>query len=668
MISGRRAVEPVGRGSLVWDFGSQRVNKPNCLRPLLPATLLALASCVGETPPNEIPAPDSSKITVFYPIDGLVHARGAKGSALYSGPSTDLDKDCMPSGCVSVIVRPSGTFETQPVNSDGSFSISVAAVSGDVLEFATATKRSPQSRGASAFIRVPQGLPPEDPFVCCIAPGATQGKCQRVVRGKSCDFSGPPIPLCTAQEDCAPFSGQLISIPEDALEITPPDASGRITVRSRPKKLPPLTLVRYENRGQRAVGGESPNTRGAEVTDEDGVFTATFRARGDDELVFQLSDLEAIQSRQHAAYVPDSPLADVDVVGVYPFEGLAPGRTGKVAIRVSPFGMDKKGICPDSSQEPALCFSGGTSAAPSTTGKFNGGLDYSMVTIQRLSIEGNDVTARVQAATSSASLPNTRATDGDVLAGPQILMLLLDNSAEGSVGDSDHIRYRAARDFVNALRKRDQMGIIVFGRGDPMSEKGWEEIVQPTSEKQKLLAAVTMAESQEGGGKSDIFGAVLRAATVMEGVRSTVTRGGILIITATQPTGDAKAALQALDAIDPDEGRLFPGYATYVVASGLPPPGTSSNTDELQDLAFFTSGDFVQVQEPRGMLQAVARQIGKLSGAFVLLYDVPIPERAGKSAHIELDLSVTLPGLSGGQQQSATTSYVGDIEVREARN
>ena len=599
---------------------------------------LAASSCVAETPPGDMAAPDPSKIIVFFPIDGEVRGRGSPGAA--------------PSGATHIYIapHPSPGEQVVEVNADGSFSFHVIAGSSDILEFAGASDGDALDRGDPTYVQVPFARTFEEDFYCCRNPGARRGRCIRASDdAPMCNED--PILGCQTDADCAVHSQRLTDFPEDALDIVPPDETGRIRVAGKEGKLPPLALVQVENRGQRATGGRDPRLRAAEVTDERGVFQMSFPADGDDELVFQLYEFDGIRSPYHAVRVPDSKLAGADIVGVFPFDLLVPEQTGRVAIRISPFGEDGKGICPDSGSDPILCF--------------GGGLDYSMVSITSVEIDGAELATQVTRTMPSAELPATRATDGDVVKTKQVLMLVLDTSAEARRADPEGIRYRIATDFVNAVRSRDLLGIISAGglEGEHKLE------VSPTGNKEALRTTIIALEARnpvENSG-ADIFGAIQLAAKQI-GAQTAFESGQLMVVTTQMPSGARARAEIARQAVFENENIFFRGYPTYVVGLNLlqqerqAPEGTPPNASALRDVAAFSDGEFIDLTEPRSMIQTMARLTGVVSGAFVLLYDVPIPAGTGKAAAIRISANLTLPGDEA--PQSATAAFTGILEVR----
>jgi len=593
-------------------------------RALSIAAILAAAGCAGDTPANALPAPDPSKIVVFFPIDGLVRGRGLAG-ALPSGASH-----------VYVAPHPSIARDVFPAAPDGSFAFEVAAGSSDVLEISAAKAKEAEVRGSPAFIQVPPLRTFADEHYCCKGPGAARGKCVPASEPNPvCTGDIPAVFACERNEQCAHHAARNVDFPDNAVEIIPPDAAGRITVRGRPNQLPALSLIQIENRGQRAIGGADPRLRRSVVTDDAGQFELSFPARGDDELVFQIYEFDGGRSREHSVRVPDSSFAGLDVVGLFPFTQLRPRSTGTVGVRLSPFGVDRRGICPASRNDPVLCW--------------GGGLDYGMVAIDQITLDGTNVTGSLRPTPATARLPNTRATDGDVLGGPQTLALLLDTSAEAKMLDPEGIRFDAAIDLVNALRSRDQLTIYAVGG----VERGYQRVADLSAKKDELVNVINVLEARTPDMSSAaIFGAIVEAADVLKSVRE-VERGALVILTVTDPN-DTAVFDDALKAVNPNSSTLFEGFKTYVVSTNI---DHHENGGTLRDFALFSAGEIVDVTEPRSMIQATAGIIGSVSGAFVLLYDIAIPETVGKAAQVILGATVTIG------EESRSAEFRGTLET-----
>ena len=89
------------------------------------------------------------------------------------------------------------------------------------------------------------------------------------------------------------------------------------------------------------------------------------------------------------------------------------------------------------------------------------------------------------------------------------------------------------------------------------------------------------------------------------------------------------------------------------------------NGRNLRDLAVYSGGRFIDVTEPRRMLDGSSTLSGLLSGAFILLYDADIPANVGKSASVKVEATVTFPGGTNKELQSQTATF-GTVEIAGA--
>ncbi len=628
-------------------------------------TALLGSSCVGDTPENPISAPDISRLTVFFPLDeGLVNGRGSPGPT--------------PGGYQWVFIRPHpsrnlSTFAR--VQPDGSFTFRIAATGDDILEMAYAESNDEKAdRGAPSFVQVPPRTAAGQSYFCCIAPGAMKGRCQEtttpVCRAMSV-FSE-----CTDDGECSYLSRDTIPIGTSDFTVSQPTAAGTVTVTSNNPAYA-LHLVRFENRGQRAVGGDDPRIRDYVIADEQGRASTTMRARGDDEIVVRLFNIDGYtKSREHAMYVPDADFSGVDVVGVFPFEGLRDGESGMIGVRLAPYGLDGRGICAPSNEEPgpALCFSGGHEV-PDTgrNSNFNGGLDYENITV-RLTM-GNGVDTPINPPPREMRVArNTKFTDGNVLAPPQAVVLIIDHSEEAPDRDGQVARFRAAENFLRSARGRDQIAVIATGaHGEAGANFGVRANLTTRAQAIDALFALEIAGP---AGVNDVYGAVAAAGDMLA-QQARGREGRILIISATNPVVDPVKFDDALISITGDDAAGRPRYPTYVV--GLPicdrmAMGTCrplpSETATFESLSGFTEGRFVEIPVADDYLTSVTTVTGAISGAFVLMYQIQVPNTGnGKTTAVRLDITVRVPDPLNptmiGATQEQSTRYEGIIELRD---
>lgn len=637
--------------------------------------------CVNDTPVNPIGPPDPSLITVFFPQDGLVYGRGSPGA--------------VPAGTPFVLVRPHpsrGASSIFPANTDGSFDFAVAAGVPATLEFAISIDETGKTRGAPSFIDVPQERARREAFFCCAAPGSALGRCQPVslTECSTQNFNDQCDPKDVKADPCAKYNGQTISIPEDAFTITQPNANRAVTLRSKVGSIPKLSLVKVENRGHRPFGGSGGGYRSAKVADERGVVEFKFEAAGNDEVVVELLAIDGVnRSRQHAMYVPDADLEGLDLTGVVPITPLKPNAVGTIGLRFALGGVDQRGICPPStagsdpivqndSEDPALCFS----AAPGAFLGVNGGLDYARVSLRDIQIDGDAVTQFAKTATS-VEVPVRKFTDGDVLAEPAMVFIIVDNSAAAAAADTKAIRISAAVSVIGSLRRRDFAGIMVLGQAGT-GKAQWRVVKDLTkigdaggraALRDTVLAQIKQSEAV---GDADQFGAIAAAGDLISrSVRSTNTKHGkIVLITAATPI-DASASDTALARVLPAPDSDLESYPVFVIATPQTFPGCPMSGEcqkgftclastcqppvDLETIALFSGGAYRTASSVGGLVTAAQSIEGLISGAFVLLYDLRLPDGTGdKLAKLKFHAMVELAGGS----QRAEADFEGDIELR----
>lgn len=617
--------------------------------------VLAPSGCSGTAPSNPIGAPDISKIVVFYPdpVDDLVRGRGDVGS--------------MPPGATHFVVSalPTGTRTILPLETNGSFNFGLFAVSDDILEIAAARDGSGTGRGEPVYVRVPLGFPPREPYICCQPAGTCQSQ-HEAMQGAPCPDrnSGARVTPCTSVAQCGPLIGEILPIEKERMRVTSPDKDGKITVSGATSSHG--ALITLQNRGQRGIGGRDPGIHLGQITDANGNFRfAGVNARGDDELILQLRDLNDKRSPPLPLMVPAAEFERLDILGAYPFQPLQNGAVGTVAVRLFPQGVDGHGICPKSETNPILCLSGG--------------LTHDMITIDEARFGCGDPVHRPPATPLSTTLASNRGTEGDPQSGRQRLVLIVDMSEAALKSDpAPPRRLAAAAQFVRSLRREDQLGIITYG-GDPTRSVNVAVPIGGSDDSWRAqLSALSDLGNAQARGPSTIFQAITRAAALLDEQRSTVP-GNIIVIAAGDATGtrdQASAAYsEALDKVAPRRDRSSLGYGVYVIGVGLrdrapacqtatmPMPDQYCNVQFVKDIAGFAArGTFTNVASPLELGDALGDAVGALSGAYVLLYDMMIPQCVGKCAQLSLSVTANLPGPNGPQVKTST--YQGPLEVR----
>jgi hypothetical protein len=597
---------------------------------VLPAIAAVVASgCVGETPPSDIATPDILKISVFYPVDGLVRGRGLPG-AISDRNATH----------VRVASHPTKGETIVPVGMDGSFDFSIIAISDDLIEIAAALDDSASERGNSVYIVVPPTPLPAPTFVCCGATETRMGTCQTLEEremGAACRDAATGISMCNVDRDCGVEGGERLPLDESKIQITPPDVEGTITIAGT---VQPSALVTIENRGQSGVGGYRPTQRRlVTITDEFGTFSfLNVAARGDDELVIQVHDLLGFRSPEASMLVPDSPLVGVDVIGVRAFESLQEEVPGPVAFLFSPYGMDGRGICPDSNDSPDICLSGG--------------LTYDMVQLEVVTQvnDNGDVQAMIETSRTAtrADIPYTRGLIGeDPLGGPQDIYVVIDKSMDSNDEDPNGDRFDYIASFVSGLRARDYVGLATYG-GFVKLEVGLVQQAQRQAIRDRILAL----KNEDPRGTAVMFGGIAAAADELRAAR-TRRPGRIVVFTMTDEEGDlteATAAFDiAFDLVRPNVNLGFDGITVDIVGVKIRLDG---NIALMTDMTAFTGGTFYNLLGDG----AFARDEGaygptlselrtEMSGSFALLFDVTVPAGAGKVLDsLAFQARIALPG------------------------
>lgn len=601
--------------------------------------------------------PDLEQIIVFYPVGGLVRGRGLAGAA--------------PDGASHIFIKshPNGSETIRTLDLNGEFEFTILARGGNVLEISGATDRSGSVRGEPAFLKVPTGTFSNRDFVCCFEGAQSQGTCQttderdaqlqRTDGGFDC-----PDPLtgrapCTSDVECGFEEGEWLEIDFDRLTVTKPNAEGFISVAGT---VTPRTLVSLQNRGLSGIGQPQEQITLGQVAGNRGEFTfPSLRARGDDELILQVLDLNGIRSPAVSLRVEDADLAGFDITGAFAYRPLTDGETGIVAVLVAPFGIDGRGLCPDNDETPQTCFSGG--------------LTHDMVSLENLRVDGLGAADGVTWAPSEPSLdlPSNRGRDGDVRAGPLDVVLVVDVSA---AADSANLLQNpeaqlAVSGFIGGLRERDRIGVVTFG-GDvtrlgvddsPSANPNSSGLFQGGPSRGDVVDRLQSAMNLPGSGSSILFSGIREAAEMLRG---SANAGRIVVLTAAEHAGSvdesALAFFEALDAID--ASNRAGGPETRVDIIGI----TLTRTEKFQDIqsmTAFTAGEFFDLAAIQSgqinQLELILSDIrSTLSGSFMLLYDIMIPDGVGKAAQLEFDARMN--GLD------TTVQYSGPLRVDLAAN
>ena len=612
-------------------------------RALAAAAVAVVVGCSAETPPPAFGPIEVAGLYVYYPTggraaQGLVRGRGLPGT--------------VPDGADRVVVRshPSGHRVEVPLAPDGGFGFRVIAISGDVLEL-RAAGGDPLALGAPVFVEVPPSVEPFVPHVCCPRTNTCQSIYDRD-NGLPCPPPAPGLVRCEVDEDCAPYENQALPLEPDDVRVTAPDARGRVSVRG---EVVPNALVTIANVGKsavappdpaeaRALGRRDPGLRLELIADDRGRFTLEdVPAVGDDELVVVLYDLLGFRSAPYGLRVPDPPLAGVDVLGVTAWTPLVEGRTGRLAVRLAPFGADGRGLCPDD-PDPAdgleLCV--------------GGGLDHRMVEILEARI--GDVPLDLTPAQTGPDLPYRRGIEGDVRAPPSRVVLIvgrtLDPVPEPAV--------EAIATYVEQLRPRDRVAWVDAFRFHPRLAVPFTG--DRTGVAERLRSDLSeFAEGFQGDLLLLVEDAVERLRSIDGGAG-----GRVLVVTGIPPADDDYRDL-ADRVLDLAEGTPSRGPVPIDVVSTVelgPAAGDArARLDALTDLARFSEGEARTGLRPEELGDAMSRLLGRQLGSFLLLYDVAIPPGAAAGGELSIRLQVEIDA-SG----PAETTYRGPLRVASAPN
>jgi hypothetical protein len=617
-----------------------------------------LSGCVGEAPPKDIAAPDIAKIALFYPVDNLVPGRGEVETFGDSSVSY-----------VYVASHPTGTDDAFPVEEDGSFTFSILGVSGDVIEIAGARDDKGLTRGESVYFRVPPLPPQGSRFFCCQDTGVCTAEEDYERNNRVCPERDTLSVVCTSAIECRSLNNEILPISLGDLNISQPDELGYVQVQGRTDT--PGALMRMENRGLRGIQAHNPNTVRSVISDSNGFFRfKNIIARGDDELVFQAHDLLGYRSPEAPKHVPDAQVKDVDVLGAYAFGRLVENSPGYLVVRVHPHGVDGRGICPNSTTEAPLCFSGG--------------LTREMVSIDSVLLQKTHaLTLEDPEPPFPAGISRDMAIEGNPLAPTQRIVLVMDLSDNASKVDTNPpARFQAAWRFVRTLRARDQLAIVSFGNNTTdnkgvVTDVPFTEIGPNLPFFQEFLTN-TMPPMQ-AMGQSELLKAVETATDMLGG--SGLTPGTIVVITMSDQIGDdpmnmdmdADLAYEAVYDKLIGEGDE-PLYRLYVVGAQLPAtdpsnPQTPSNYNiYVKSLADFSKGRATNVPLVPLIVEPLEKLAGEIGGSYSLLYRIlrkedrnPNLPCTGKDPDIEIQVTVTLPtGVATGNYNGSLTVDAAD--------
>lgn len=604
-----------------------------------------VAGCAGE-PRNDVDPPDTDLISVFYPVDGVVRGLGLPGAV----PS-NVDR-------IYVRAHPTSTLSCSPVNEDGSFEFRVVAVDNDILEMTGAFGSQCDERGAPSFVRVPiSPLPPVD-FVCCHG-GGSNGTCQSITafeNGDACPDEQTGVPTCTFDQDCGSLEGEKLLINEGQITVSPPNESGTVTIEGVVEY--ENALVRVQNLKLSPLGYETRLTRRATIANDKGQFRfENFVAAGDDELAVQIQDLNGFRSPAIGKTVPDAPLGGLDIIGVYAYEDLEGDQEGPIAIHVAPYGIDGRGMCPDSGvPDDWICYTGGVT--------------HEMLNIVDVQVVSTNVSPNLTPTPTSSSSPNfefNTGVIGDVRSGAQDIVIVLDLSEEAAPTFTERqIQIEEVKQFIDRLRSRDRVAAVVMtGYEEGAMVGGGLVRFDARANLKAGLDAYVQTDQAAGSVSGSLEGLVL-ASKILRDAGSL--NGKVVMLVAQPPNqedeiGDDKPTLfqtrvaAAFEGVLGPVGSTVPVYETHILGLDLVPE--TGNFTVLNDIVDFTQGRYwsTTTTDPGDLEQTLTDLLQELSGAFVLLYNMDVP-CVGKSMTLDITLELALG------EQRATSTYRGPVRIQ----
>lgn len=649
----------------------------------------ALATLLGacaEEAGLELPVADSSRILLYFPVGD-----GARGLVRGRGRPHTFPPAAVHTAAIRTFPSADNTI-TVPVGPDGGFDFAVVASGREILEVSALGDDDVQ--GPAAFVQIPPRPLPVGRQLCCRSPARTRGRC--VLRSRADQDYGldleageressacptPEIPLfaCEDDRDCLIFERRHYELDPATIELTPPDPDGQVTLSGT---VEPNALVLLENRRLTGVGRPGPIERHSVIAAEDGTFRfENLSARGDDEFVLEMVDLNDFRSAPISLKTPDAAVLAVDIVEAWPVTDLNNGAGAILGLRFFVTGQDDWGMCPDNQDlDPAYCFSGG--------------LDFDDLRILSADINGTPIQmcpavgiADVAEASCSVA-PDLvrlrvdgplRGVDGDVRAPPRAAVILVDLTRRTEAVENRRPYFLGLVEYVRGLPRNFEVGLAYMGgRLAPpiglLTREGAAERLGALG----CIDRETGCTLPEPAGRSDPFQAVFEAATAFMAEPRFRTSGRILLtalatpelLPDTQTPGNSFE--RALSVVQPR--RDLPGIPVDVVAwldESLQTSDGQTLGALLDSLAAFSGSPgrpgrtFRDSGLTRPDVHDVRRLLrdarGTASGGFLMLYEL-LPatveglDSVGKLGDFSLEVEVRL------QDAVTTATYRGPME------
>lgn len=266
-----------------------------------------------------------------------------------------------------------------------------------------------------------------------------------------------------------------------------------------------------------------------------------------------------------------------------------------------------------------------------------------------------------------------------------MVVIIVDNSAAAAAADPKEVRIAAAVSVAGSLRRRDYAAVMVLGAAGT-GKTQWRVVRELTkigdAGGRAALRDTLLAQVKQGDaiGDPDQFGAIAGAGELISNnIRNTKTKHGkIVLITAATPV-NVSSSENALARVLPAPDSDLESYPVFVIATPQSFPNCPMSGEcrdgftclaslcqppiDLETIALFSGGAYRQAPSVGGLVTAAQSLEGLISGAFVLLYDMRMPQNLGTEPKLAKLKYHAMVELAGGAQR-AEADFEGDIELR----
>jgi hypothetical protein len=634
--------------------------------------LLGLGSGCADDRVPELPTAELSRMLVYFPV-----GQGARGVVRGRGRAGTFPPGAVPFAAIRTF--PSETNEVVvPVGDEGGFDFEVVAGGRETLEVAAALDAEGTERGPGAFIEVPPTPLPTSDQVCCLNQG--RGACltrreAETVAGLDVDAGERESPACPsapaprfACEDdraCLIFERRRHPIDASVFTLTAPGKERTVSVIATPSAEIPLVsngLVLLENRGLTGLGEPGTIDRRSLIAEPDGSFRFDgIRARGDDELVVEVVDLNDFRTPSLSLFVPDPTPVSAHLVEVWPVSDLNNGAGAILGLRLFLVGEDGRGLCPDAELSPAYCR--------------GGGLDFSALQVRSASIDGLSVQLCPTVGPEEAPWadcsdpgggverltldPPRRGVGGDVRADAQFVAVVVDLSANAPASRQPY--FEGLADYARFMPSPNRVAWVFVGSEAEVEDPEAIQFLEPIAAAARIEE---VAASAQASGDNLLFAGIERALRAVDGEVGGADRGRVLVTASspavlpdTQEVGGLYERLIGLaQAGERDAG--IPVDVLVIGDTDAPGPSGETEAELLETLSKFSgrpdrrgrvfsdSAFRLNVFDQRRLLRDAR---GWATGGHLLLYELlPVTvdglSQIGKLGNLVVELEVSLPG------------------------